>query len=112
MEVKSVARNTGISASKMRALVNLVRGKNVNEALTILKFAPSPHARIVAKVVKTAASDAETLHNISADNLKVVEIHADEAATLRRFRARARGRSSRILRRSSHITVIVGEQED
>jgi large subunit ribosomal protein L22 len=111
MEVKSVARNTGISASKMRFVVDLVRGKSVTEALTILKFAPTPHARIVAKAVKAAASDAETLHNASIDNLKVLVIHADEATTLRRFQARARGRASPTLKRSSHITVIVGEQE-
>jgi large subunit ribosomal protein L22 len=111
MEVKSVSKNTGISARKMRAIVDLVRGKNVNDALTILKFTPSPHARMVAKVVKAAASDAEKLHSIAFDNLKVVEIFADVATTLRRYRARARGRASSIHRRSSHITVIVGEQE-
>lgn len=111
MEVKSVARNTGISARKLRALVDLVRGKDVNEALNILKFAASPHGRIVAKVVKAAASDAENLHQVSADGLKIISIYADEAPTLRRFKARARGRASPILRRSSHITVIVGDQE-
>jgi large subunit ribosomal protein L22 len=83
----------------------------VNDALTILKFTPSPHARLVAKAVKAAASDAEKAHNLTIDNLKVVKIHADEAATLRRYRARSRGRASSIHRRSSHITVIVGEQE-
>ena len=111
MEVKSVARNTGISASKMMLLVDLVRGKSVKDALTILKFTPSPNARIVAKVVQAAVADAETLHNASADNLKVIAIYADEATTLRRFQARARGRASPILKRSSHVTVIVGEQE-
>jgi large subunit ribosomal protein L22 len=111
MEVKSVSKNTGISPRKMRLIVDLVRGKSVNDALTILKFTPSPHARIVSKAVKAAASDAEKVHNASIDNLKVVAIHADEAPTLRRYRARARGRASSIHRRSSHITVIVGEQE-
>ena len=111
MEVKSVSKNTGISARKMRVIVDLVRGKSVNDALTILKFTPSPHARLVAKVVKAAASDAEKAHNISIEGLKVVEIHADEAATLRRYRARSRGRASSIHRRSSHITVVVGGQE-
>ncbi|HEX9896074.1 MAG TPA: 50S ribosomal protein L22 [Dehalococcoidales bacterium] len=111
MEVKSVSKNTGISARKMRVIVNLVRGKRVNDALTILKFTPSPHARLVAKVVKAAASDAEKVHNLTIDDLKVVEIHADEAVTLRRYRARSRGRASSIHRRSSHITVVVGEQE-
>lgn len=112
MEVKSVSKNTGISARKMRVIVDLVRGKSVNDALTILKFTPSPHAHIVAKVVKAAVSDAEKVYNLSIDDLKVVEIHADEATTLRRYRARSRGRASAIHRRSSHITVVVGEQED
>jgi large subunit ribosomal protein L22 len=111
MEVKSVSKNTGISARKMRVIVDLVRGKSVNDALTILKFTPSPHARLVAKVVKAAAADAEKVNNLAVDNLKVVEIHADEAATLRRYRARSRGRASSIHRRSSHITVVVGDQE-
>jgi large subunit ribosomal protein L22 len=111
MEVKSVAKNTGISPRKMRAVVDLVRGKSVEEALTILKFASSPHARVVAKVIKTAVADAETVHNLSAANLKVVRICSDEATTLKRYRARSRHRISPILKRSSHITVVVGEQE-
>ncbi len=111
MEVKSVSKNTGISARKMRVIVDLVRGKKVNDALTILKFTPSPHARFVAKAVKAAASDAEKAHNLNMDDLKIVKIQADEAATLRRYRARSRGRASTIHRRSSHITVVVGEQE-
>jgi len=111
MEAKTVAKNTGISARKMRAVVNLVRGKSVNDALTILKFTPTPHARIVARAVKTAAADAEKVHNATIDNLKIVQISADEAATLRRYRARARGRAGSIHRRSSHITVVVGDQE-
>ncbi len=111
MEVKSVAKNTGISASKMRRLVDIVRGKPVDEALTLLKFAPSPNARIVEKVVKAAVTDAENVYRISSSDLRIVEIFADEAQTLKRYRAGARRRVKPILKRSSHITVIVGEQE-
>jgi len=111
MEVKSVVKNTGISPRKMRAVVDLVRGKSVEEALTILKFASSPHASIVAKIIKAAVADAETAHNLSAANLKVVKISSDEAMTLKRYKARSRHRVSPILKRSSHITVVVGEQE-
>ena len=111
MEKKSVSKNTGISPRKMKLLTDLVRGKSVNEALDILKFAASPHGRLVAKVVKAAASDAETQQQVSKDHLKIVEIYANEAPTLRRFKARSRGRASPILRRSSHITVVVGDQE-
>jgi large subunit ribosomal protein L22 len=111
MEVKSVSKNTGISPRKMRLIVNMVRGKSVNDALTMLKFVPTPHARIVAKVVKAAAADAEKVQNANIDNLKVKAIYSDESMTMRRYRARARGRAGAVKRRSSHITVIVGEQE-
>jgi len=95
----------------MRLLVDLVRGKPVDEALTILRFAPSPNARIVAKVVKTAASDAESVYQVPSAELRVASITADEARTLKRFRAGARRRVKPILRRSSHITVVVADQE-
>jgi large subunit ribosomal protein L22 len=111
MEVKSVTKNTGISPRKMRLVIDLVRGKSVEEALTILKFVPSPHAGIVSKVIKTAVADAENTHNLAAANLKIVKISADEAMTLKRYKPRSRHRVSPILKRSSHITVVVGEQE-
>ena len=111
MEVRAVAKNTGISARKARLLVDMVRGKKVDEALTMLKFVPSPTARVVAKVIKSAAANAENVFQMSPSDLRIVGIFADEARTLKRFRARARGRVSPVLKRSSHITVIVGEQE-
>lgn len=111
MEVRAIAKNTGISARKARLLVDMVRGKKVDEALTMLKFVPSPTARVVAKVIKSAAANAENVFQMSPSDLRIVGIFADEARTLKRFRARARGRVSPILKRSSHITVIVGEQE-
>ena len=111
MEVKAVAKDTGISPRKVRLLVDMVRGKKVDEALTILKFAPTPTARVVAKVVKTAAANAENNFQMSPSDLKIVKVFADEARSLKRFRPRARGRVSPILKRSSHITVIVAEVE-
>ena len=111
MEIKSVSKNTGIPARKMRLLVDMVKGKPVEEALALLKFTPSPNARIVAKVVKSAASDAESLYQVPPSDLKIMRIYADEALTLKRFKAGARRRVKPILKRSSHITVIVGEQE-
>ena len=112
MQVRAVAKNTGVSAYKMRPLVNMVRGKMADEALTILRFAPSPHALIVSKTIKTAVNSAENTYQMSPENLKIIGIYADEAQTLKRYRASARRRVSPILRRSSHITVIVDEQED
>ena len=112
MEVRAIAKDTGISARKVRPLVDMVRGKSVDEALTMLRFMPSPTARVVTKVVKSAAANAENNFQMSPADLKIVGIFADEARTMKRFRPRARGRVSPILKRSSHITVIVAEQED
>ena len=111
MQVKSVAKDVGVSAQKMRLIIDMVRGKAVDEALTMLRFAPTPNARIVAKAVKAAAADAESNFQMPSAILRIVRIAADEAPTLKRFRASARRRTSPILRRSSHITVVVGDGE-
>ena len=111
MEVRAVARDTGISPRKVRLLVDMVRGRGVDEVLTMLRFAPSPAARVVAKVVKSAIANAENNFQMTPSDLRIVGIFADEARTLKRFRPQARGRASPILKRSSHITVIVAEQE-
>jgi large subunit ribosomal protein L22 len=110
MEVRAVAKNTGISPRKVRPLVDMIRGKKVDEALTILRFTPTPTARVVAKVVKSAAANAENNFEMSPSELKIVKIFADGARSLKRYRPRARGQASAILKRSSHITVIVEEQ--
>ena len=110
MEVKAIAKDTGIPASKVRPLVDLVRGKKVDEALIILKFTPTPKALIVSKLVQSAASNAENNFQIDPADLKIVKIYADEARSLRRYRPRSRGRTSPIRKRSSHITVIVAEE--
>ena len=112
MEVRAIAKDTGVSVRKVRPLVDIVRGKTVGEALTLLKFAPSPNARIVAKTIKTAASSAENTYQMSPSDLKVVRIFADEGPTLKRYRPSARRRVSPILKRSSHVTVIVSDEED
>ena len=111
MEVKTVAKNTGVSSRKARLLLDMVRGKKVEEALIMLKFAASPAAKMVAKAVKTAAADAENNFHMTPADLKIVKIYADDAPMAKRFQPRARGRADRILKRSSHITVIVAEQE-
>jgi len=111
MKVRAVAKDTGISASKVRPLVDMVRGRKVDEALTLLRFAPTPNARLVAKVVKSAAANAENNYQMLPSDLKIVSIFADEAQTLKRHRPRARGRTSAINKHSSHITVIVADKE-
>ncbi|OGO22361.1 MAG: 50S ribosomal protein L22 [Chloroflexi bacterium RBG_16_51_9] len=111
MEVKAVVRDTGITPRKARFLLDMVRGKSVAEALIMLEFTPSPSAKTVAKVIKSAAADAENVFQMPIEDLTVVKIFADEARTMKRFRSRSRGRVSPILKRSSHITVIVAGQE-
>ena len=111
MEVKAIAKDTGISPRKVRLLVDMVRGKKVEEALALLKFSPTPNAKVVARVVKSAAANAENNFQMDPTDLKIVAIFADEARTMKRFRPRARGRAAPILKRSSHITVIVAEEE-
>jgi len=111
MEVRAVAKDTGISPRKVRLLVDMVRGKKVDEALNVLRFTPTPTARVIAKVVKSAAANAENNFQMSPSDLKIVSIFADDAQSLKRFRPRARGRVGHIVKRSSHITVIVDEVE-
>ncbi|MFC1915857.1 50S ribosomal protein L22 [Chloroflexota bacterium] len=112
MEVRAVAKDTGIPARKVRPLIEMVRGKKVDEALTLLRFVPTPKAKVVAKVVKSAAANAENNFHVSPSDLKIVSIFTDEAQTMKRYRPRARGQVSPILKRSSHITVIVTDEEE
>ena len=110
MGIRAKSSNTGISVKKLKPIVNLVRGMKEEEALTTLRFMPSPAAARVAKTVKSAASNAENELMARTEDLKISEIYANEAPRLKRFRARARGRVGRISRRSSHITVVVDEE--
>ena len=110
MEVRAVSKDIGISARKVRNVVDLVRGKKVDEALNILKFVPTPTAKVVAKVVKSAAANAENNFMMSPADLKIISITAGVARTIKRYRPQPRGRAGRIRKRSSHITVVVAEQ--
>ncbi|HTY81774.1 MAG TPA: 50S ribosomal protein L22 [Dehalococcoidales bacterium] len=111
MEVKAVAKDTGLSPKRMRPLVDMVRGKKVEEALNLLKFTPTPKAKFIAKLVRSAAANAENNFQMDPADLKIIRISVDDARSLRRFRPRSRGRVSPIWRHSSHITVVVAEQE-
>jgi large subunit ribosomal protein L22 len=90
-------------------VLDTVRGKKVDEALSILSFLPTPAAQTVAKVVKSAAANAENNYHMSPAQLRIVKTFADKGQTLRRFRAGARGRVNPFRRHFSHITVIVEE---
>jgi large subunit ribosomal protein L22 len=111
MNVRAVSKDVGILPHRVRLVINMVRGKKVDEALTILSFLPTPTAKAVAKVIKSVSANAENNFQMSPSDLRIAEIFADQGHTLKRFRPQARGRVSPILKRSSHITVLVTEEE-
>jgi large subunit ribosomal protein L22 len=110
-DIRAEARFVSYSAQKVRLVVDLVRGKDVNEALTLLKFTPNAAAGPVSKVLSSAAANAEENFGVSRDDLYVHSIVADEAPTRKWRRFGARGRFKAWLRRSSHITVVLRERE-
>ena len=111
MQVKAVARNVAVSPRKVRLLLEHLPGRRVDEVLARLRFLPSPHARMVAKAVQSAAANAENNYQMDPRFRKVVAAYAGDAQRLKRWRARARGRASRRVRRHAHITVVVEEME-
>ncbi len=111
MEVSATNRYAGVSPTKVRLVLAHLPGRSVQEALDLLKFMPSPHARLVAKVVKSAASTAENNYALDTDSLYVKRAVADDARRLRRYRPAARGRIHPYVRRTSHITIVVDERE-
>jgi len=109
MEVSATLKQAHISAQKARLVADQVRGLPVERALNILMFSPKKAAGMVRKVLESAIANAEHNEGADIDELKVSAIYVDEARTLKRFRARAKGRGTRILKRNSHITVKVGD---
>lgn len=107
----AIARQVRMSATKSRRVVDLVRGMGVSDALDTLKFAPQAASDPVYKVVASAAANAEQTHNLRRDDLFISAAFVDEGVTMRRIRPRAKGSASRILKRSSHITVVVEPRE-
>ncbi|TEU10221.1 MAG: 50S ribosomal protein L22 [Anaerolineales bacterium] len=112
VEVRAVAKYIRMSPRKVRLVVDLVRGRDVDEALTMLRFTPKAAARVVAKVIASAAANADEAYGISSDELYISDIRADAGPTLKRGRAGARGRYKPILKRSSHITVVLAERAE
>ena len=103
----AIARHVRMSPTKVRRVVDVVRGMDVNEALAVLKFAPQAASDPVYKVVASAAANAENTESLRADDLFISQAFVDEGVTLRRIRPRAKGSASRIMKRASHITVVV-----
>jgi len=112
MEVKAQAKYIRQSPYKVRRVLDLVRGLPVGDAQAILTHANRRAAEPVAKVLKSAVANAEHNHALDADELFIIKAFADEGPTLKRFRPRARGRATRVNKRTSHITIVVGENEE
>lgn len=108
MEAKAILRVARISPQKARLVADQVRGMPVGRADTLLQFSNKKAAQMVRKVLRSAVANAETNHGADVDDLKVASICVDEGPTMKRMHARAKGRGARILKRTSHITVVVG----
>lgn len=111
MEVRAYATDQPVSPRKVRLVLETIRGLPVQEALTRLEFLPQPSARIVWKVVRSAAANAENNFDLNPDALTVKKAVAGDARTLKRFRARSRGRVAPLLRRYSNIEIVVEGDE-
>ncbi len=109
--VRAVARYIAISPQKVRLVIDQVRGLDADEALDLLDFMPQAAAKPVAKLIQSAVANAEENHGLARDDLYIAEIYADEAPTRKWRRFGARGRFKPILKRSSHITVVLDEYE-
>ena len=109
MEVKAKSRYIRISSQKIHQIIGAVKGKPVEMGMDILKFMPQKAARILEKTVRSAIANADQNPDSDIDTLVIRNITADQGPSLKRFRARARGRGTRILKRTSHITVILAE---
>ncbi len=109
-EARAVAKHVRISPSKAQQVIDLVRGKGVEDAKNILRFSPKEAARIIHKVVDSAAANADSNHGMRKDLLFISKAYVDQGPTLKRFRPRAQGRATKIRKRTSHITIIVSER--
>jgi large subunit ribosomal protein L22 len=110
MEARATSRFVRLSAQKARLVVGLIRGKPVETALGILEYTPKRGAKIVAKTLRSAVANAESAQRVDVDTLFVKRAYVDEGPTLKRFLTRAHGRATKILKRTSHVTVVVDER--
>ena len=109
MESKAIARNIRVTPRKVRLVVDVIRGKRVGDALSILKFMPQHASRVVEKLLRSAVANAEQKSIPDVDRLKVKTAFVDQGPTMKRVMPRAMGRANIIKKRSSHITLVLGE---
>ncbi|WP_088044556.1 50S ribosomal protein L22 [Bacillus sp. EAC] len=112
MQAKAVLRTVRIAPRKVRLVVDLIRGKQVGEAIAILRHTPKTASPVVEKLLKSAIANAEHNYDMDVNNLFIEKVFVDEGATLKRFRPRAQGRASAINKRTSHITIVVSEKKE
>ena len=112
MQAKAVAKYVRISPRKVRQVVNLIRGKKISDAFAILQFTPNGSTDDVAKVLKSAVANAGHNYDMNVDDLIITEICVDQGPPLNRIKPRAMGRADQIRKRTSHITVVVGEKKE
>lgn len=111
MNAKAVARFSRIAPRKARQVIDMIRGKRVGDAQTILKFTPRFAAEVIGKVLNSAIANAENNHKMNRDRLYISEAYVDQGPTMKRYMPRAQGRASAIHKRTSHITIVVAEKE-
>jgi large subunit ribosomal protein L22 len=109
METRATLRGARISAQKGRLVADLIRGKSVDQAMSILAFSPKKGAAIIRKVLESAIANAEHNDGADIDALKVKIIHVERGAFLKRFQARAKGRGNRVIKHTCHIFITVGD---
>lgn len=112
MEARAIAKFIRVSPRKARMVVDLVRGKKLEEALAILRYTPNKAADVVTKVVKSAAANAEHNYEMDKDDLVISQIFVDQGPSLKRVMPRAMGRADIIKRKTSHITVVVSDKKE
>ncbi|MGI6091790.1 MAG: 50S ribosomal protein L22 [Veillonellaceae bacterium] len=110
MEAKAVARHIRIAPRKVRIVIDLIRGKNIGEAFAILKHTPKVASEVLEKVLKSAVANAEHNYDMNADKLYVAAAYVDQGPTLKRIHPRSRGQAFKILKRTSHVTLVVKER--
>ena len=110
IEARATLRYARISARKVKIVADLIRGKDVNEAISIVKFAPKASSDILEKLLNSAIANAENNHFMNRSNLYVAEIYANQGPTLKRIRAAAKGSAVRIRKRTSHVTIVIKER--
>ncbi len=110
MEAKAIARHIRIAPRKIRVVIDLIRGKNIGEAYAILKHTPKVGSEVLLKVLQSAIANAEHNCDMNSDKLYVAAAYVDQGPTLKRIHPRSRGQAFKILKRSSHVTIIVQER--